>query len=68
MAKKFEDIIEEIKKSIEKLESNEVSLDNLIKEYEKTSKLIKEAEKQLNDVEKKFEIIKKEQNDGTLSK
>lgn len=66
MAKKFETIIEEIKESIKKLESNEISLDNLIKEYEKTAKLIKEAEKQLNDVEKKFEVIKKEQNDGNL--
>lgn len=66
MAKKFETIIEEIKESIKKLESNEISLDNLIKEYEKTAKLIKEAEKQLNDVEKKFEVIKKEQNNGSL--
>ncbi|ACZ01097.1 exodeoxyribonuclease VII small subunit [Streptobacillus moniliformis] len=59
MAKKnFETILEEIKESIIKLESFDISLDDSITEYEKAIKLIKEAEKKLKEVEGKLEVIK----------
>ncbi|WP_064611216.1 exodeoxyribonuclease VII small subunit [Streptobacillus moniliformis] len=59
MAKKnFETILEEIKESIIKLESFDISLDDSITEYEKAIKLIKESEKKLKEVEGKLEVIK----------
>ncbi|CAM3062616.1 exodeoxyribonuclease VII small subunit [Streptobacillus ratti] len=59
MAKKnFETILEEIKESIDKLESFDISLDDSIIEYENAIKLIKMAEKKLKEVEGKLEVIK----------
>ncbi|CAM3082030.1 exodeoxyribonuclease VII small subunit [Streptobacillus felis] len=59
MAKKnFEQILDEIKDSISKLESFDITLEESISEYENAVKLIKEAEKKLREVEGKLEVIK----------
>lgn len=59
MAKKksYEDNLEEIDDIIEKLENGELSLDESIKEYEKSMKLIEDCGKMLNEAQGKIQKI-----------
>ncbi len=59
MAKKktYEDNIAEIDKIIEKLESGELTLDESIKEYEKSMKLIEKCGSMLEEAEGKIRKI-----------
>ena len=60
----YEQNIHKIDEIIEKLENNELSLDESIAEYEKAIKLIKESEKLLEQAEGKIQkVIEK---NGTL--
>ncbi len=60
----YEQNIYKIDEIIEKLENNELSLDESIAEYEKAIKLIKESEKLLEQAEGKIQkVIEK---NGTL--
>ena len=50
----YEENIAQIDEILEKLESEELSLDDSISEYEKAIKLIKDSEKLIEDEEVKF--------------
>ena len=60
----YEENIEQIDKILEKLESEELSLDDSISEYEKASKLIKDSEKLLEAGEGK--VMKVLEKNGKL--
>ena len=58
---KYEDIINELKENITKLEDPNLSLDDSLIIYEHAIKLLKKAEEKLVDVEGKFKNIKVEE-------
>ena len=60
----YEQNIYKIDEIIEKLENNELSLDESIAEYEKAIKLIKESEKLLEQAEGKIQKVM--EKNGTL--
>ena len=60
----YEQNIHKIDEIIEKLENNELSLDESIAEYEKAIKLIKESEKLLEQAEGKIQKVM--EKNGTL--
>ena len=55
---KYEDIINELKENISKLEDPNLSLDDSLVIYEQATKLLKKAEEKLLEVEGKFKNIK----------
>ena len=55
---KYEDIINELKENIIKLEDPNLSLDDSLVIYEQATKLLKKAEEKLLEVEGKFKNIK----------
>ncbi|MDQ0149257.1 exodeoxyribonuclease VII small subunit [Eubacterium multiforme] len=63
MAKKvsYEDMLQNLKDILEKLEENELSLEEAMKEYEKGIKLVNKLYKTLNDYEGKISIVKDEE-------
>ena len=60
MAKKesYDDIMENLQAILKKMESNELPLEELMKEYENGVKLINKLYKTLNSLEGKITIIK----------
>ena len=58
---KYEDIINELKENITKLENPNLSLDDSLIIYEHAIKLLKKAEEKLVEVEGKFKNIKVEE-------
>lgn len=58
---KYEDIINELKENITKLEDPNLSLDDSLIIYEHAIKLLKKAEEKLVEVEGKFKNIKVEE-------
>lgn len=60
MARKvsYEDMLQNLKNILEKLEENELSLEEAMKEYEKGIKLVNKLYKTLNDYEGKISIVK----------
>ena len=60
MARKvsYEDMIQNLKNILEKLEENELSLEEAMKEYEKGSKIVNKLYKTLDTLEGKFLTIK----------
>ena len=58
---KYEDIINELKENITKLEDPNLSLDDSLIIYEHAIKLLKKAEEKLVEVEGKFKNIKIEE-------
>ena len=58
---KYEDIVNELKEKINKLEDPNLSLDNSLIIYEEATKLLKKAEEKLVEVEGKFKNIKIEE-------
>ena len=63
MARKvsYEDMLQNLKNILEKLEENELSLEEAMKEYEKGIKLVNKLYKTLNDYEGKISIVKNEE-------
>ena len=55
---KYEDIINELKENISKLEDPNLSLDDSLVIYEQATKLLKKDEEKLLEVEGKFKNIK----------
>lgn len=58
---KYEDIVNELKEKINKLEYPNLSLDDSLIIYEEATKLLKKAEEKLVEVEGKFKNIKIEE-------
>jgi len=59
----FEESIKELETIVNKLESNEIPLDDAISAFEESQKLIKSCEKQLSVAEKKMKkLIKTSQS------
>lgn len=58
---KYEDLINELKENITKLEDPNLSLDDSLIIYEHAIKLLKKAEEKLVEVEGKFKNIKVEE-------
>jgi len=63
---KFEDAMKELQKVTSEMESGELSLEEMIEHFEKGQKLIKTCSSQLNEIQKKIEIITKK-SDGSIS-
>jgi exodeoxyribonuclease VII small subunit len=62
---KFEDAMKELQKVTSEMESGELSLEEMIQHFERGQKLIKSCSSQLNDIQKKIEIITKK-SDGSI--
>lgn len=61
----FEEAIKNLETIVQKLEGNEIPLDEAIKSYEESQKLIKECEKQLSTAEKKIKkLVKNDKSDA----
>ncbi len=61
-SKNFEAILEELRKLVETLETDEVSLEDSVENFEKGMELIKKAENILTQAQKKIEVIEQSQN------
>ena len=61
----FEEAIKNLEVIVQKLEGNEIPLDEAIKSYEESQKLIKECEKQLSTAEKKIKKLVKNDKSET---
>ena len=61
-SKNFEAILEELRKLVETLETDEVSLEDSVENFEKGMELIKKAENILTQAQKKIEVIEQNQN------
>ncbi len=64
---KFEDAIKRLEEIVELLEKEEISLDDSLKLFEEGIKLSNSCSKKLGEMQKKIEILKKNE-DGTLEK
>jgi len=62
----FETAFHRLEEILEKMNSNEIGLDESIKLYEEADKLIKICSKQLHDAEKRVEVLIKNR-DGSLA-
>ncbi len=63
--KKFEDAFEELEKVVERLESGELSLEDSLAAFEAGVGLVKFCNQKLTEVEKKIELLVKDE-DGKL--
>ena len=63
--KKFESALEELAEVVEQLESGELSLEDSLSAYEKGVGLVRLCNQKLNEVEKKIEMLVKD-NEGKL--
>jgi len=65
---KFENALAKLEKTVEELESEEVSLEDSLKKFEEGINLVRFCSRKLEEVEKKIEILVKEQKGGTKRK
>lgn len=63
MAKKIEDNFKELDEIVEKMQSEEVSLDESFELYQKGLKLVKDSNEQIDTIEKKIKAIDEESSD-----
>jgi len=64
VAESFEKGIEELEKTVHKLEGGELDLESSIKEFEKGLELFKFCQSRLNEIERKVEILLKSNEKG----
>ena len=62
---KFEDMLTELKKIVDELETGNISLDESLKQFEVGTKLIKDCHKQLEEFQRKISILG-ENNNGEI--
>ena len=62
---KFENALAKLEKTVEELESEEVSLEDSLKKFEEGINLVRFCSRKLEEVEKKIEILVKEQGGET---
>ena len=65
---KFENALAKLEKTVEELESEEVSLEDSLKKFEEGINLVRFCSRKLEEVEKKIEILVKEQGGETKKK
>ena len=65
---KFENALAKLEKTVEELESEEVSLEDSLKKFEEGISLVRFCSRKLEEVEKKIEILVKEQGGETKKK
>lgn len=63
MAKKIEDNFKELDEIVEKMQSEEVSLDESFELYQKGLKLVKDSNEQIDTIEKKIKTLDEESSD-----
>ncbi|HNX90862.1 MAG TPA: exodeoxyribonuclease VII small subunit [Candidatus Omnitrophota bacterium] len=63
----FEKALEKLEKTVEELESGEVSLDMSLKKYEEGIKLVRLCQKKLNEAKQRVELLMKDEK-GRFSK
>ena len=70
MAKKksYEDMINELNDIVEKMQSEELSLDESLKNYEKGMKLYYKINKTLNEIEGKVKILNQDVEENFIKK
>ena len=64
--KSFEDALNELEGLVEKMESGEMGLEEMVAAFEKGQALVKNCTDRLNEVERRIEVIKKNA-DGAAS-
>ena len=57
--KSFEEALKELEGLVEKMESGEMGLEEMVAAFEKGQKLVKSCTDRLNEVERRIEVIKK---------
>ena len=62
----FEKALNQLEQIIEKMENDELSLDQSIDHFEKGSKLIKQCNQKLNEAEKKIQILLKDEENKQI--
>ena len=62
----FEDALQELEGLVEKMESGEMGLEEMVAAFEKGQTLVKSCTDRLNEVERRIEVIKKNA-DGSAS-
>ena len=65
---KFENALAKLEKTVEELESEEVSLEDSLKKFEEGINLVRFCSRKLEEIEKKIEILVKEQGGKTKKK
>ena len=65
---KFENALAKLEKTVEELESEEVSLEDSLKKFEEGINLVRFCSRKLEQVEKKIEILVKDDEGGTKRK
>ncbi len=63
--KKFEEVVEELERMVEQLESGELSLEDSLAAFENGVRLVKLCNQKLTEVERKIELLVKDK-DGKL--
>ena len=58
----FEDALEQLEALVREMESDQIPLDDLIKNYEEGSRLYRVCEKRLDEAQGRVEIIRKKRN------
>ena len=58
----FEDALEQLEALVREMESDQVPLDDLIKNYEEGTRLYRVCEKRLDEAQGRIEIIRKKRN------
>ncbi len=62
---KFENALAKLEKTVEELESEEVSLEDSLKKFEEGINLVRFCSKKLEEIEKKIEILVKDKEGKT---